>query len=133
MNMGQKIFFETDRRPIVKGTLDGKPAFVLVDTGATAGILDSSCEKIYGLKVNRRHPVRMVGAGGEFKAYLCETPLMLGGKPVYQFCMADISGVVASIRRETGIEIAGLVSLPQMKTLGIDIDTDDGYLVMGGK
>ena len=128
--MATKIQSESDKRLIVKGSINGKDAYLLIDTGASAGLLHSKVVKKYNLDVNKAHSVNMVGAGGEFKAYLCKTPLMLSGKPMYQFLIADISSVVESIRRQTGIEIAGLISLSQAKMIGMSIDTDDNYVTL---
>lgn len=125
-----KIQSETDKRIIVKGRMNGKPAFMLVDTGAVAGIINKRAEKTYGLDVDRKRPMEMVGAGGQFKAYLVKDPFEIGGKQVYQFCLADISGVVNSIHQETGIFIAGIISLGQCKMLHISIDTDDHYITI---
>lgn len=125
-----KLQSESDRRIIVQGTINGKEAYVLIDTGAACGLFNKSIVKKYNLKVSRRS-INLVGAGGEFKAYICDTPLMLNGKPMYQFAIADIGDVVNSIKRQTGIEIAGIIGLAQMKMMGISIDTDDNYIEIG--
>ena len=124
----EKIISESDKRLIVQGTLNGKKAYMLIDTGASAGIIDKPAVKKYGLSENKNHSVNMVGAGGAFKAYLCLTPLVIAQKQMYQFVIADLSSVVKSIKQQTGIEIAGIISLPQMKMLGIEIDTDDNFI-----
>lgn len=122
---------ESDKRIIVQGTINGKKAYMLVDTGAVAGILDKSAVKEYGLKVNKSKKFSMEGAGGKFNAYLCETPLFIGDKLMYQFLVADISNLVKSIHRETLIEIAGIISLSQMKGLNIEINTANNYIDIG--
>ena len=122
---------ETDKRIIVRGDLNGKEAKLLIDTGAVAGILDKSAVKYYDLKVNKNKKFSMEGAGGKFNAYLCETPLVLGDKLMYQFLVADISNLVKSIHRETLIEIAGIISLSQMRGLNIEINTANNYINIG--
>lgn len=123
---------ESEKRLIIKGQLNGKAAYILVDTGATCGILSKSSVKRFGLKVSNTKFINLVGAGGSFRAYICDTPLILANRPMYQFAVADISSIVSSIKNETGIEIAGLISLPQMKAMNITIDTDDNYVKVGG-
>ena len=123
---------ESDKRLIIKGLLNGKAAYILVDTGATCGIFAKTSVKKYGLKVSSTKFINLVGAGGSFRAYICDTPLILANRPMYQFAVADISSIVSSIKNETGIEIAGLISLPQMKAMNITIDTDDNYVKVGG-
>lgn len=122
---------ESDKRIIVQGTINGKKAYMLVDTGASCGLLDKSAVKEYKLAVNKYRTVNLVGAGGKFKASMCDTPFIIAGKPIYQFVVSDISDVVNSIKRQTGIEIAGIIGLAQMKMMGISIDTDDNYIEIG--
>ncbi len=124
------LYSESDKRIIVRGEINGMPAYMLVDTGAVAGILSKDVVKDYGLKVNKNKKFSMQGAGGNFDACLCETPLMLGGRLVYQFLVADIHNLVDSIRRETGAEIAGIISLPQMRGLNIRINTHANYITI---
>ncbi len=119
---------ESDKRLIVRGTLNGKDACFLVDTGASCGVCNKSTVKKYGLNVNKHHKVNLVGAGGAFTAYVSNTPFLLADKPIYQFVVSDIGDVVNSIKRQTGIEIAGIIGLAQMKMMGISIDTDDNYI-----
>ena len=126
-----KIDSQTDKRLIVKGTLNNKDAYMLIDTGATAGLIDKAIIKKYGLLINKNHTVSLVGAGGKFTAYTCNTPFVIGGKQMYQFLIADIDAVADIIERQTGIRIQGLISLPQAKMVQMEIDTDDNYINIG--
>lgn len=126
-----KIDSQTDKRLIVKGALNNKDAYMLIDTGATAGLIDKAIVKKYGLLINKNHTVNLVGAGGKFTAYTCNTPFVIGGKQMYQFLIADIDAVADSIERQTGIRIQGLISLPQAKMVQMEIDTDDNYISIG--
>lgn len=119
---------ESDKRLIVGGKLNGRDAHFLIDTGATAGLIHKGCAKEYKLSVNRHRSVQMVGAGGKFRAFVCDTPFVLQGRSIYQFLVADIASVVESIRKQTGIEIQGILSLPQCKTVALEIDTDDNLI-----
>ena len=56
----------------------------------------------------------------------CDTFVELKGKTIPQFLFADISSVVESIERGTGVKILGIIALPQMKWAGINIDTNSG-------
>lgn len=122
---------ESDKRLIVKGILNDKDAYFLVDTGASCGICNKSAAKKYSLQVNKNRKVSLVGAGGAFTAYVSNTPFILADKEMWQFVVADISDVVNSIKRQTGIEIAGIIGLNQMRMAGISIDTDDNYIEIG--
>lgn len=121
---------ESDKRLIIQGHINDKKAYMLIDTGATVGMFHKKAVKSYKI-VMSNHSVSLVGAGGEFTAYVSNTPFILADKPIYQFVVSDISDVVNSIKRQTGIEIAGVIGLNQMKMMGMAIDTDDNYIEIG--
>ena len=127
----EKIKSESEKRLIVEGLVNGKKAYFLIDTGASVGIIDHDQRKHYDLAVGRRYNGAIVGAGGEMRNVRhCDTFLYIKDKAVPQFLLADISGVVESIRRETGIEILGIISLPQMKMAGISLDCNDNLIIL---
>ena len=120
----------SEKRLIIEATLNGKPANFLLDTGATVGLLSDSVVRKYRLMQGKKYPKPLVGAGGQFSAYYCLTFAYIENKPISQFLIADIDNVVASIKQETGIEIAGIISLPQMKFAGIQIDANDNLIII---
>ena len=127
----RQIFSKSDKRLIVEGLVNGKAAHFLVDTGASVALMDYGQGREYELSVGRKFPGEVVGAGGEMKGVrYCNTFAYIGGRPVSQFLLADIGHVVKSIRNETGIEILGIISLPQMKFCGIQIDANDNLIIM---
>lgn len=127
----EKFKSESDKRLIVSATLNGRNAYFLIDTGASVGIIDKGSVKEYGLSAGKAFPGTLVGAGGEMKGVrYCNTPAMLKGKQVPQFVLADISSVISSIRKETGIRITGIISLPQMKMVGMQIDANDNEIII---
>ena len=126
----EKIKSLSEKRLIVEATVNGRKANFLVDTGASVGLIDKSERKRLSLDIGRDYPGSLRGAGGEFHAKYCNTFAYLKGKPMAQFLVADISGVAESIRRETGISIAGIISLPQMKMTGIQIDANDNLIII---
>ena len=125
-----KIQSESEKRLIIQGLLNDKKVYMLIDTGASIGMFHKDAVKKYGL-VMSGHSVNLVGAGGAFSAKVCNTPLMVSGKPLYQFVVSDIKDVVNSIERQTGIRIAGIIGLNQMKLLNMAIDTDDNFVEIG--
>lgn len=113
----------SDKRLIIEGLVHGKPARFLLDSGASVALIDKDKKKEYGLKEGRRYNGTLIGAGGEMhNVRHCDTFVEFEGKTITQFLLADISGVVESIKRETGIEIIGIISLPQMSFIGMNID-----------
>lgn len=127
----EKIVSQSDKRLIVEGLVNGKAAYFLIDTGASVGLMDYDQRKDYDLLVGNRYRGSLVGAGGELRnVRVCNTFVNVGDKQIPQFLLADISHVVKSIRKETGIEILGIISLPQMKICGIQIDTNDNLIMI---
>lgn len=113
----------SDKRLIIEGLVNDKPARFLLDSGASVALIDKDKKKEYGLKEGRRYNGTLIGAGGEMRNVRhCDTFVEFEGKTIPQFLLADISGVVESIKRETGIEILGIISLPQMSFIGMNID-----------
>lgn len=113
----------SDKRLIIEGLVNDKPARFLLDSGASVALIDKDKKKRYGLKEGKRYNGTLIGAGGEMRNVRhCDTFVEFEGKTIPQFLLADISDVVESIKRETGIEILGIISLPQMSFIGMNID-----------
>ena len=121
----------SEERLIIEGRVNDKDAYFLIDTGASVGMMDYGKRYDYDLKVGRRYGGTLMGVGGEMRNVRhCDTFLHVGDRVVPQFLLADISGVVESIQRETGIEILGIISLPQMKMCGISLDCNDNLIII---
>lgn len=121
----------SDKRLIVEGVVNGKAANFLVDTGASVAIMDYGQRKDYDLEVGKRFNGTIVGAGGEINnVRYCNTFVHIEDKVISQFLLADIDGVVRSIKRETGIEIIGIISLPQCKMFGLSLDCNDNEIIL---
>lgn len=118
-----RIKSKSEKRLIIEGKVNGKSAYFLLDSGASVGLMDEDKRKEYGLVRGRSFNGSLVGAGGEMRNVRhCDTFVEFQGKQIPQFLLADISGVVSSIKRETGIEILGIISLPQMGMIGLNMD-----------
>lgn len=127
----KQIHSQSDKRLIVEGLVNGRAAYFLIDTGASVGLMDYDQRKDYDLEVGRKFSGTVVGAGGEMRGVKhCNTFVHMEDKVIPQFLLADIGDVVKSIKRETGIEILGIVSLPQMKMCGIQIDANDNLIII---
>ena len=127
----KKVKSLSEERLIIEGLVNGKEAYFLIDTGASVGMMDYGKRYDYDLKVGRRYGGTLMGVGGEMRNVRhCDTFLHVGDRVVPQFLLADISGVVESIQRETGIEILGIISLPQMKMANLSIDCNDNEIII---
>lgn len=115
----------SEKRLIVEGKVNNKTAQFLIDTGACIGLIDEDKVKEYGLLRGKRYSGKLVGVGGEMdNVRHCDTFVHIEDRVIPQFLLADISEVVKSIMRETGVEILGIISLPQMKLVGMNIDAN---------
>lgn len=127
----EKIRSLSDKRLIVECTVNGRQGNFLVDTGASVGLIAEDRVRKFGLLEGRRYPGTLIGAGGEISGVrYCNTLANLKGKDIPQFLIADISAVRESIRRETGVEILGIISLPQMKIAGMQVDANDNLIII---
>lgn len=127
----EKIRSLSDKRLIVECTVNGRQGNFLVDTGASVGLISEDRVRKFGLLEGRRYPGTLIGAGGEISGVrYCNTFANLKGKDIPQFLIADISAVRESIRRETGVEILGIISLPQMKIAGMQVDANDNLIII---
>ena len=127
----ERIRSKADNRLIIEAEINGKNACFLVDTGASVGLISKHAEKEYKLRKGRKYSGTLIGAGGEIKnVHHCDTSVIFQGREIPQFLLADISNVVKSIKRETGIEILGIISLPQMKIAHLGIDCDDMEIIV---
>lgn len=118
-----RIKSETEKRLIIEGKVNDKTAYFLVDTGASVGLISKHAEKEYKLRKGRKYSGTLIGAGGEIKnVHHCDTSVIFQGREIPQFLFADIDNVIKSIKRETGIEILGIISLKQMEFIGMNLD-----------
>ena len=127
----EKIKSKSEKRLIVEGLVNGKSVNFLIDTGASVGIIDYNQRKDYDLVVGKRYNGTIIGACGEMcNVRHCDTFVHIKDRVIPQFLFADISDVVSSIKRETGLEILGIISLPQMKMFGISLDCNDNEIIL---
>lgn len=121
----------SDKRLIVEGKVNDKTAYFLLDTGASIALIDRTKREKFELKEGKRYNGTIVGAGGEMRNIRhCDTFVHFEGRVIPQFLLADIGGVVESIKRETGIEILGIISLPQMRFANISLDMNDNEIIL---
>ena len=126
-----KLKSKSDKRLIVEGKVNNKTANFLIDTGACVGLINEDKVKEYGLLRGKRYSGKLIGVGGEMdNVRHCDTFVHVEDRVIPQFLLADISDIVKSIEIETGIEILGIISLPQMKMCGISLDCNDNEIII---
>ena len=122
LSIDMELKSKTDKRIIVEARVNDKVINLLVDTGATIGLIDKNQIKKLGISKGREFPSYLVGASGRMDAWYCYQLVEIGGKEVGQFLIADIGDVVESIESETNVTISGILSLPQLAMLGAKLD-----------
>lgn len=125
--------FVTDKRPIIEVAINGKKAYMLVDTGASIGVIDSLRLDEYGVGMGSSLGGTVTGVGGsqEEVRHTKNCTVDVGGVKLYQFVTFNLSSVASSIERETGIEISGIIGTTQIKMSEMKIDLDNGYIKIG--
>lgn len=123
------------KRLIINATINGYEAPFLVDTGATVGLIDRNRINEFRINQGPKYNGTLVGAGGKMRGVrYCYTLAVLNdgekSKPIGQFLLADIDAVVESIEAQTGIRILGIISLPQMKVAGVNIDANSNLITL---
>lgn len=116
----------SDKRLIIPAVINSKPVNMLIDTGASLPILDSTLAESLSLKKYKKFDGSIMGAGGTEtdNLWISSSVVQFNGCTLAQFLLSDISNIRRSIKRETGLDIAGIISLPQMQFLGMSIDAN---------
>lgn len=121
----------SEKRLIVDCVINNIHAYFLIDTGASVGLIDDTNSKRYGLVKGRRYNGTLIGAGGDIQTnYICNSVVNFGGKQITQFIMTNLSTIKDSIKKETGYDILGIIGLPQMKVIGMQVDTNDSLIII---
>lgn len=131
MDKMKRIKSISEKRFIVNGKVNGNNANFLIDTGACIGLIDENQVKEYDLIRGKKYRGTLIGVGGEMdNVRHCDTFVHIEDRVVPQFLLADIDDLVKSIKRETGIEILGIISLPQCKLANITLDCNDNEIIL---
>lgn len=124
-------------QPIVEGSINGKTAYFILDTGSSYTILHSRNSKQYGFKYGRwNREVELYGLGGSTRrlwvAY--QIDLRLGtSKIMHPLVVADLSDLVRVFRGKTGRYISGIIGADMMDKYRIVIDYDHREVIIKGK
>ncbi|MEO0895750.1 MAG: aspartyl protease family protein [Bacteroidota bacterium] len=125
--MGEEIKAVSFRpKPIIKGTLNGKKAYFLLDSGADVTLLDESTAENFGfktVKVPGANKIQGVNRGAHEVEEAKKAEMKLGTQHIkYQFKTFNISHLANSIMNKTGYRICGIIGSDVMKKYGFIID-----------
>lgn len=105
-------FVQRDYLPMVEGTLNGKKAYFLLDTGASVSILDLKASSMYGVNDLGEDDIPISGYGGTSTGVsrLSNVDVKLGNlKSVDKFLGKDIGYLIKTIKNATGYQIVGII------------------------
>lgn len=128
---GQNDYVLKNRNtPIIEAVINGVPANLLLDTGASVNIINSeSVYKFKGAKLYGEKQLVTVGSITRANS-LHNVGVLIKGRPVNDFITLDLTSLQASIQAETRIEIDGIIGVNGIKQLGMIIDLSRGIVTI---
>jgi hypothetical protein len=112
-------------KPIVKGKLNGRTAYFLLDTGSDLSVLHDGAAGRYDFGIKRMvNPQRVTGIGkGGSMDRAGRAELLLGSLPVSTaWFTCDLQGIIRSIYHKTQVRIVGIIGSDVMLKYGFIID-----------
>mgnify|MGYP003622685960 FL=1 len=126
----------TDKRPVIKVSINGQETAALVDTGASLSIVSESDMGKFKFKRGSKMAGSVIGLDGtEQSMYHTgkDFDFKVEGIPAYQFVIGNIDAVKASIKKETGVEISAIIGYPTIKQLELIINPSTNEISIGYK
>ena len=115
-------------QPIVKGTINGKNAYLLLDTGADVSIIHFKDAKRYGFSCHTRTSMkkfRVTGLGASVKGLVgvYDMDLQLGSQIIRaDYIALDLSNIINSLNTGTSVKINGIIGSKALRMHGFLID-----------
>ena len=123
---GKVDFIAVSKVPVVEGTINGKQAFFIVDSGASLSVLDDNQSDYFEFSTSKSN-IAAAGYGGVASfGNASDVKLTVGGKRFNtDFKSQDLSKIVDLIRENDGVEISGIIGSDIMKDYHFIIDYAD--------
>ena len=121
-----------DFLPIVEGTLNGKRALFLLDTGASVSILDLKSATNYNVRIGTTEDMGIGGYGGVTSDInsLSNVDLRLGAEKMKdKFSGKDIQYLVQAIRKNTGYTIVGIIGNNNITESRLILDFENNVIL----
>lgn len=123
---------ERDFLPIVEGTLNGKKAFFLLDTGASVSILDLKSAANYNVRIGITEDMGIGGYGGVTSdvSSLSNVDLRLGSERMKdKFSGKDIQYLIQAIRKNTGHTVVGIIGNNNITESKLILDFENNVIL----
>ena len=130
LNAQNDFLLKSYERPIIEVNVNGKDAFMLIDTGSSLNVVDFSQLEDLGIKRRFKIGDVMCIAGGSVLWQIFQVPVNVKGRTVNQFISSDLTVIRESILQSTGIKISGILGTPAIKELGMIIDLSRGIVTI---
>ncbi|WKN43710.1 retropepsin-like aspartic protease [Tunicatimonas pelagia] len=115
-------------QPIVKGTINGKEAFFLLDTGADVSLIHINDAKRYGFSYHTRHSrqgFRVTGLGASVKGLVGVYGMNLeigSQKIIDDYIAVDLSNIIRTLHTGSTVRISGIIGCKALRLHGFVID-----------
>ncbi len=124
------------RKPIVRGKLNGKECFLLVDTGSDITIFHIGDSKKINFKYKRYGTKNLAFESIEGKNHdlmrAYDLQLYLGNMEIHSKYFAyEMSNIINSLEYRVGIKISGIIGSDVMRTYGVLIDYEHKIVRIG--
>ena len=126
----------TDKRPVIKVSINGQETAALVDTGASLSIVSESDMGTFKFKRGSKMTGSVIGLVGTEQSMQHtgkDFNFEVEGIPAYQFVIGNIDAVKASIKKETGVEISAIIGYLTIKQLELIINPSTNEISIGYK
>lgn len=121
-------------RLIIEVNINNKKGYMLVDTGASVGLIDIDSIDEYHFDLGKQLDTVISGVSGESQSKVYYTKNLnvdIQGIPVHQLVATDIFSVKHSIKQNTDITICGILGLTQIKMTEMKIAADCNTIKLG--
>ena len=110
--------------PIIKATLNGKPAHFILASGATFSVLNINDKNAFNFSTEEDTENEAVGYGGQaqFEKVRWAEVNMGGVKLNGDFNAQDLSKIVEVIRSNEGVTVNGIIGVNFFKSYGFILD-----------
>ncbi|MGD1889135.1 MAG: aspartyl protease family protein [Cyclobacteriaceae bacterium] len=115
-------------QPIVRGTINGKKAYLLLDTGADVSLLHSEDARHFGFSCHTRNSLKgfqLTGLGASVKglAGVYDMDLQLGSQIIRaDYIAIDLSDIIRSLDSRLSVRINGIIGSKALRMHGFLID-----------
>lgn len=121
-----------NKLPVVQGTLNGKKAYFILDSGASISVIDVNQQKDYGFFIEDTNE-QAAGYGGNAYFYSAKGVILnIGGVNFYtDFKAQDLSVIVNVMSTQEGVKVSGIVGADIMKINKFILNFSDNSISLG--